>query len=135
MDYETSPFGRFDPALLAQARKRIDDRQGHLVGACRAAMPTEIKGADDQFHLVGESLLKLHPPSLPLAQRPEPHHRDRPCVRASRPAPELAMEVATAMLYLEAAFEDLDPTRSPTRRIARRRLAERLEQVRCRRAT
>jgi chemosensory pili system protein ChpA (sensor histidine kinase/response regulator) len=29
--------------------------------------------------------------------------------RPSRPAPKLAMEVATAVLYLEAAFQDLDP--------------------------
>jgi chemosensory pili system protein ChpA (sensor histidine kinase/response regulator) len=44
------------------------------------------------------------------------------------PSTELAMEVATAVLYLEAAFEDLDP--SDTELAARTaRLAERLDHV------
>ncbi|HEY0887611.1 MAG TPA: Hpt domain-containing protein, partial [Ramlibacter sp.] len=50
-------------------------------------------------------------------------------VRAGRPpAPELAMEVATAVLYLEAALQDLDPADTQLAgRISR--LAERLEAV------
>ncbi|HVE54541.1 MAG TPA: Hpt domain-containing protein, partial [Ramlibacter sp.] len=50
-------------------------------------------------------------------------------VRSNRaPSPELAMEVATAVLYLEAAFQDLDPNDA---QLAERtqRLSERLKKV------
>ncbi len=53
----------------------------------------------------------------------------RSCKSGRPPAAELAMEVATAVLYLEAAFEDLDP--ADTQLAARTaRLAERLDTVR-----
>ncbi|MDB5894917.1 MAG: putative histidine kinase, CheA, partial [Rhodoferax sp.] len=45
------------------------------------------------------------------------------------PRIEVAMEVATAVLYLEAAFQDLDPTDSQLA-VRTARLAERLDQVR-----
>jgi chemosensory pili system protein ChpA (sensor histidine kinase/response regulator) len=76
---------------------------------------------------VSDSLGKLHPPSAPLAQAMTATIDT--VVRAGRPPrAELAMEVATAILYLEAAFQDLDPNDS---HLAARtqRLAERLGNV------
>ena len=60
VDYETVRFGRFDPALLAQARKRIaaaTETWSALAGGDR----NKIKPAADQFSLVCDSLRKLNP--------------------------------------------------------------------------
>ncbi len=107
VDYLQASLGRFDPALLAQARKRINAAKeswslfsGGDVNRARQVV--------DQFGLIGDSLIKLHPASMPLAQtlvRAADHAAREP--GALRP--ELSMEVATTTLYLEAAFEDFDP--------------------------
>jgi chemosensory pili system protein ChpA (sensor histidine kinase/response regulator) len=127
VDYANSPFGRFDPVLLAQARKRI----GHAKetwSALSGGDSQKLKSVADQFSLVSDSLVKLYPPCGTLAQ--QLNTTVDAVVRAGRaPAAELAMEVATAILYLEAAFQDLDP--NDTQLAARTtRLAERLERVR-----
>ena len=54
---------------------------------CRAATPASVKGVADQFQLVSDSLLKLHPPSAPLAQALNKRGRGRRCDRRARPAP------------------------------------------------
>lgn len=127
VDYEVGPFGRFDPAVLAQARKRIESAKDSW-SALAGGDTGKIKIANDQFHLVGESLVKLHPPSAPLAQA---LNQTLEALQRSGTAPgtELAIEVATAVLFLEAAFEDLDPS-DPQLEARTRRLAERLERVR-----
>ncbi|NPC58916.1 hybrid sensor histidine kinase/response regulator [Caenimonas soli] len=127
VDYQTAQYGRFDPVLLAQARKRIVVAKETWSGLS-GGDAGKIKGVADQFHLVSDSLVKLHPPSGPLAQAL--NNVVEAVVRSARaPGPELAMEVATAVLYLEAAFEDLDPADA---QLAARtaRLAERLDTVR-----
>ncbi|HXE49654.1 MAG TPA: Hpt domain-containing protein, partial [Ramlibacter sp.] len=127
VDYQTAQYGRFDPVLLAQARKRIGvakETWSRLSGGDAG----KLKGLAEQFHMVGDSLTKLHPPSAPLAQSLS--NVMEAIVRTGRPpGAELAMEVATAVLYLEAAFEDLDPADA---QLAMRtaRLAERLETAR-----
>ena len=126
VDYEAVLFGRFDPALLAQARKRIVSAK-ETWSALSAGDANKFKVLVDQFSLVTDSLVKLHPPSEPLAQA-----LTRAIDATSRsglpPAIELAMEVATSVLYLEAAFDDLDPDDG---QLAARtqHLAERLENV------
>jgi chemosensory pili system protein ChpA (sensor histidine kinase/response regulator) len=127
VDYQTAQYGRFDPVLLAQARKRIVIAKETWSGLS-GGDANKLKGVADQFHLVSDSLVKLHPPSAPLAQALT--NVIDSLVRTARPpGPELAMEVATAVLYLEAAFEDLDPADA---QLASRttRLAERLESAR-----
>lgn len=127
VDYSVSPFGRFDPVLLAQARKRIVAAKDTW-SAVSGGDANKLRQVGDQFHLVADSLVKLYPPSQPLAQSIV--SATDGVVRSGRPpGAELAMEVATAILYLEAAFQDLDPTDS---QLAARvqRLAERLETVR-----
>ena len=126
VDYEAVLFGRFDPALLAQARKRIVSAK-ETWSALAAGDVGKFKVVADQFSLVTDSLVKLHPASNPLAQALT---RAIDAVLRSGQAPtiELAMEVATSVLYLEAAFEDLDP--GDLQLAARtRHLAERLETV------
>ncbi len=107
VDYTREQFGRFDPVVLAQARKRIEAAK-EMWSTLASGDLSRLRLAADTFGQLGESLQKLHPPSLPMAQAL------RKAVEASihsgqSPATELAMEVATSVLYLEAAFEDLDP--------------------------
>jgi chemosensory pili system protein ChpA (sensor histidine kinase/response regulator) len=126
-DYQVSQFGRYDPSLLVQARKRIGAAK-ETWSALSGGDTNKLKGVADQFSLVSDSLVKLHPASTPLAQAMT---RVIEAVQRSGepPGPELAMEVATSVLYLEAAFKDLDP--ADTQLAARTaRLAERLEGVR-----
>jgi chemosensory pili system protein ChpA (sensor histidine kinase/response regulator) len=127
VDYQVSQFGRYDPSLLVQARKRIGAAK-ETWSALSGGDANKLKGVADQFNLVSDSLVKLHPASTPLAQALT---RVIEAVQRSGepPGPELAMEVATSVLYLEAAFEDLDP--ADTQLASRTaRLAERLEGVR-----
>lgn len=68
-----------------------------------------LKVATDQFSLVADSVLKLHPESGDLARALSKSIEVTAC-SGEAPTPALAMEVATAVLYLEAAYEDMDPT-------------------------
>ncbi|MEZ5663676.1 MAG: Hpt domain-containing protein [Burkholderiaceae bacterium] len=107
VDYQKATLGRFDPAVLAQARKRIQSAKESW-SLFSGGDGSRARQVIDHFGLVGDSLLKLHPASTVLAQAlvkaADQAARD---VRGVRP--ELAMEVATTTLYLEAAFEDFDP--------------------------
>lgn len=127
VDYTSEQFGRFDPTVLAQARKRIEGAK-EMWSALSGGDMGRVRQAVDSFGLLTESLQKLHPPSLPMVQALNN------AVQASlnsgkAPATELAMEVATSVLYLEAAFEDLDPNdRQLTARTVQ--LAGRIERAR-----
>ena len=125
--YEAVQFGRFDPALLAQARKRIVSAKEIWSALC-AGDVNKFKLAVDQFSLVSDSLVKLHPPSEPLADALS-RAVDMTATSGQPPTIELAMEVATSVLYLEAAFDDLDP-RDPQLALRTGHLAGRLEDVR-----
>nr|WP_315182555.1 Hpt domain-containing protein [uncultured Albidiferax sp.] len=106
IDYEMRPFGRFDPALLAQARKRLA-AAAETWSALAGGDTHRFKPALDQFAMVGESLTKLHAGSAVLAQALT--HAVESTVRSKAPpSTALGMEVATSVLYLEAAFEELD---------------------------
>ena len=126
-DYETVQFGRFDPALLAQARKRITSAK-EIWSSFSAGDLSKSKLVADQFSLVSDSLLKLHPPSEPLALSLT-RAVETALGAGVTPRIELAMEVATSVLYLEAAFEDLDPN-DPQMTVRMADLADRLEGVR-----
>ncbi|MFN7856319.1 MAG: Hpt domain-containing protein [Acidovorax sp.] len=126
VDYETSRFGRFDPAMLAQARKRIaaaTETWSALAGGDR----NKLKPAADQFMLVCDSLRKLHTGSDGLAQALT-HAMEATTRSGEPPSPSLAMEVATSVLYLQAAFEQLD-TADGKMEARANRLAERLNAV------
>ncbi|MEO8021215.1 Hpt domain-containing protein [Polaromonas sp.] len=127
VDYEAVQFGRFDPALLAQARKRIVSAK-ETWSSLTAGDVGKFKTVADQFSLVTDSLVKLHPPSEPLAMALS--QVIEATVRSGQAPPiELALEVATAVLYLEAAFDDLDPS-DPQLASRTARLAQRLDSAR-----
>ena len=126
VDYEARRFGRFDPAVLVQARKRISaaaETWSALAGGDR----NKLKPAADQFSLVCDSLRKLHRSSESLAQALT--KALEATTRAGEPpSAALAMEVATSVLYLQAALEETDTPEEQM--VARsRRLAERLDAV------
>jgi chemosensory pili system protein ChpA (sensor histidine kinase/response regulator) len=106
VDYQVARFGRYDPAVLVQARKRIAaaaETWSALAGGDKSKIRTTV----EQFGQVAESLVKLQPGSHGLA---------RALIRVAEivdrigqpPPPELAIEVATAVLYLQASFATLD---------------------------
>ncbi len=126
VDYATEQFGRFDPALLVLARKRIA-AAAETWSALAGGDTNRIKAAAEQFAAVAESIVKLHPESESFA-RALSGAIDVTVRAGTAPPPSIAMEVATSVLYLEAAYEDLDPTNS---QMAERgmRLATRLQSV------
>ncbi len=126
VDYATEQFGRFDPAQLVLARKRIA-AAAETWSALAGGDTHRLKLTGEQFAAVTDSMLKLHPQSTALAQALSAVI-DATVRSGAAPAPALAMEVATSVLYLEAAYEDLDPTND---QMAQRseRLARRLQQV------
>jgi len=125
-NYDKTQFGRFDPALLVQARKRLAAAT-ETWSALAGGDTNRLKVAVDQFSLVTDSVLKLHPESTDLVNALT-HAIELTARSGEAPSAPLAMEVATAVLYLEAAYEDLDPTDS---HMAERgaNLARRLEHV------
>ncbi|KGH31387.1 Hpt domain-containing protein [Comamonas testosteroni] len=102
VDYHVARFGRFDPSVLVQARKRIA-AAAETWSAVAGGDRSKIRSMAEQFGLVSESLVKLQPVSHGLA---------RALIRVAEtverigepPPAELAMEVATAVLYLQASF-------------------------------
>jgi chemosensory pili system protein ChpA (sensor histidine kinase/response regulator) len=126
VDYTNEQFGRFDPALLVLARKRIATA-AETWSALAGGDTNRLKVVLEQFTVVAEAVTKLHPESAELA-RALMGAIDATVRSGAAPAPSVAMEVATAVLYLEAAYEDLDPTDS---QMADRsvRLAQRLAHV------
>jgi chemosensory pili system protein ChpA (sensor histidine kinase/response regulator) len=106
IDYESARLGRFDPSMLAQARKRVaaaKDVWSAVAGGDLQRLP----GLAEQFALVGESLQKLYPEGETLAKSllqsaaHTVHH-------GGSVTPEHAMEVATSLLYVDASLEDQD---------------------------
>ena len=126
IQYETVQFGRFDPALMVLARKRIATA-AETWSALAGGDTNRLKVVGEQFAAVAESVVKLHPENGELG-RALSHAIDATTRSGAAPAAPVAMEVATAILYLEAAYDDLDPTES---NMAERsaRLAVRLSHV------
>src|SRR5450830_1079479 len=125
-DYEARRFGRFDPAVLVQARKRIataTDTWSALAGGDR----NKLRSAVDQFALVGESLSKLHPGSQPLGQALQ-RAAEATAHSGDAPGASVAMEVATAVLFLQACYQEMDIDEAQMSERSRA-LAERLDRV------
>jgi len=126
-DYEDQRLGRFDPAVLLQARKRVAGAKDGWSGAAGGELH-RLGGLAEQFTLVNDSLKRLFPAGEQLAQAL--HEAVHQTVASGHaPSPELAMEVATAVLYLDAALEDGEFDR-PDEADRVRRLAQRVEHVR-----
>ncbi len=126
VDYEARAFGRYDPAVLVQARKRISVAK-ETWAALSGGDAHKLKAAADQFLLVSESLLKLDPDNRELAQALT-RAMDATLRSGHAPSPQLALEVATSVLFLEAAYDEIDPEDGQLG-VRSGRLAERLNQV------
>ena len=127
VDYASAQFGRFDPLTMAQARKRIEAAK-ELWSALAGGDVSRTRQVADAFAQLGESLQKLHPSSQPMVEALG-NAVEASLGSGRPPSTELAMEVATSVLYLEAAFEDLDP-QDKQLTVRTLQLAERIERAR-----
>ncbi|MGD9834437.1 MAG: Hpt domain-containing protein, partial [Piscinibacter sp.] len=126
-DYNMATLGRFDPAVVVQARKRVAAAKESWQGVAGGELH-RLSGLNEQFSLVGDSLKRLFP--LGEAFAAELQMAIAQTINSgAAPEPQLAMEVATSLLYVEAALEDSDFD-SPEQAERVRRLADRLGSVR-----
>ncbi|MEO9101450.1 MAG: hybrid sensor histidine kinase/response regulator, partial [Burkholderiaceae bacterium] len=126
-DYEKRHFGRFDAVLLAQTRKRIQ-AVAETWSAVAGGDVNRMRSAVEQFQQLSEAMVQMQPESADFARALSRVVADMH--RSGRmPSPPLSMEVATSVLYLQAAYDDLD---QDDVRLAERltHLADRLQQVR-----
>ena len=103
-DYLTRSLGRFDPALMAQALKRIAAAK-ELWSGVADGDTHRMRGLHDSFALVGESLKRLFPFGESFADALQ-QVAAQALQSGTPPAPALAMELATSLLYAEACIED-----------------------------
>ncbi len=127
VDYGVSVLGRFDPSVIAQAKKRVVAAKDGWSAVAGGEMH-RMTGLAEQFALVGESLKKLFPHGELFATELQQAVAQTQQLNAAPPAP-LAMEVATSLLYVEAALDDIDFDH-PEQAVRVQRLAERLASVR-----
>lgn len=127
VDYNVSALGRFDPALIAQARKRVTAAKESWSGVAGGELH-RLAGLAEQFSLVGDSLKRLFPLGETFAAELQMAVTQTQASGAA-PAAPLAMEVATSLLYVEAALEDAEFD-APEQAERVRRLADRLGSVR-----
>jgi chemosensory pili system protein ChpA (sensor histidine kinase/response regulator) len=127
VDYTVSALGRFDPAWIAQAKKRVAAAKESWSAVAGGEMH-RMSGLGEQFSLVGESLKRLFPQGEWMANELTQAVSLTQSSNAA-PAAPLAMEVATSLLYIEASLEDADFD-NPEQGQRVRRLAERVSRVR-----
>ncbi|MED5617949.1 hybrid sensor histidine kinase/response regulator [Ideonella sp. BN130291] len=126
VNYEDARLGRFDPAWIAQARKRVAGAKDGWSAVAGGELH-RLNGLAEQFALVTDSLKRLYPSGDRLADAL--HGAVHQTVTSGQaPSPELAMEVATAMLYLDASLEDGEFDH-PEEAVRVQRLAQRIDHV------
>ena len=103
-DYQALRLGRFDPAWITQARKRVAGAKDAW-SAVAGGEAHRQSGLAEQFTLVGDSLKRLYPSGEVLADALQAAVAQT-VAAAQTPSPALAMEVATSVLYLDASLED-----------------------------
>ena len=126
-DYQSVRLGRFDPNLLVQSRKRAAAAKEAWSGVAGGDL-LRLPALSESFALLGESLQRLYPSGEALAMALLITAADIVGAEQAPPA-TLAMEVATALLYIEASLEDgeLD---HPEMAARVKHLAARIHQVR-----
>ena len=127
VDYNVAALGRFDPAMVVQARKRVAAAKESWSAVAGGELH-RLSGLNEQFSLVGDSLKRLFPLGEAFAAELQMAIAQTINSGAAPEAP-LAMEVATSLLYVEAALEDSDFD-NPEQAERVRRLADRLGSVR-----
>ncbi len=127
VDYASSRLGRFDPSVIAQAKKRVTAAKDSW-SAIAADERHRLSGMGEQIALVGDSIGRLFPAGDVLA-RALSASVQQTIASQEAPPPSLAMEVATALLYVEAALDDSEfDGHGQDQRV--RRLADRVDEVR-----
>jgi chemosensory pili system protein ChpA (sensor histidine kinase/response regulator) len=126
-DYETPRLGRFDPAWIAQAKKRIAGAKDSWSAVAGGELH-RLSSLNEQFSLVGDSVQRLFPCGEALAAALSAAAQQT-VDGGDSPPPALAMEVATGILCVDASIEDgeLDHPELGTRV---QRLAQRIDAVR-----
>ncbi|WP_428420197.1 Hpt domain-containing protein [Methylibium sp.] len=104
VDYNAVQLGRYDPAWITQARKRVATAKDSWSAVAGGEMH-RLTGLNEQFALVADSLKRLVPDGDLLGDALS--RAVGASVQAGTvPPPALAMETATSVLYLEAALEE-----------------------------
>jgi len=106
VDLQSSTLGKYDPAWVAQAIKRVAGAKDGW-SAVAAGELLRLGGLNEQFSLVSDSLRRLFADGQVLADALT-QAVQQTVQSAKSPEPSLAMEVATSLLYLEASLEDGD---------------------------
>ncbi len=127
VDYAQTQLGRFDPAWVAQARKRVAAAK-EVWSAVAGGDAARVDGLPEQFALVSDSLARLYPDGAVLGRALQVAAAHTVAAAAEPPA-DLAMEVATALLYLDASIEDADFDHPDSAQRVQR-LAQRIDAVR-----
>ncbi|WP_077034187.1 Hpt domain-containing protein [Pelomonas sp. KK5] len=103
-NYEDDSLGRIDPNWVLQARRRVASAKESWSSAAEGDTH-RLAGLDEQFAQLSESLARLFPRGEVLGETLQ-----RAVVGTLRsgkpPHPALAMEVATSLLYIDAALDD-----------------------------
>ena len=126
LDYQHSPLGRIDPALLPLARRRTAAFRETWSGVS-SGDPLLQPLVAEQSDLVAESVRQLYPDGERLAQALRDAAR-APGSANGLPTPAQAMEVATALLCIDASLDEMDLDQ-PELAGRVNRLAQRLETV------
>jgi HPt (histidine-containing phosphotransfer) domain-containing protein len=123
-DYRDDSLGRIDPAWVQQAMRRVSAAK-EAWSACAEGDMVRAAALDDASGHLAESLVQLFAGGEHLGQTLQ-----RAAVvtlrSGGRPPAALAMEVASALLYLEAALEDGEYDQ-PSQRTRIERLAQRVQ--------
>jgi len=104
VDYHTVFYGRVDPGLVGQARKRVAAAKEAWNGVAGGELH-RLDSLLESFSLVGDSIRRLYPAGTHLAEALS-HAAVHTGRLARPPAAPLAMEVATSLLYLDASLEE-----------------------------
>jgi chemosensory pili system protein ChpA (sensor histidine kinase/response regulator) len=126
VDYLVTSLGRHDPASIVQAKKRVAAAKDSWAAVAGNELH-RLSALNEQFALVAESLRKLYPAGEQLGVALS-GAASQTVQSGAVPAPTLAMEVATAVLFLEASLEDGDFDH-PAQAERVQRLAARIQKV------
>jgi len=106
VDYQQSRLGRFDPAWLAQAHKRVAAAK-EVWSAVAGGDLARLAGLPEQFSLVSDSLERLFSQGAMLG-RALLAAAAQVVSQNTEPSSDLAMEVATALLFIDASIDEGD---------------------------
>ncbi len=127
LDYENERLGRFDPAWIAQARKRVAGAKD-VWSAVAGGEQHRLLALGEQMTLLGDSVDRLFPAGPQLSKALQDTAAQVMAAGGNPPA-SLAMEVATSIIYLDATLEDGDLDQ-PGLGERVQRLAQRIEDLR-----